>query len=186
MWFFYFLFLFFSKASIFGLRHFTCSVEKTSCCLQYVTEASYHVPKHPRTSISVTICNCFGNWFNCLDVCCTNWAYTAVPLVIVSHACWNILVSLQYFTRISSVHPPISLFNWISSSPSSPLSPHDGTHSLSRQTVWESSRSVSKRTDVNEIPVSSSWRLFSTETPLMSFRGIFYGPWHTSLMSAGG
>ena len=64
-------------------------------------------------------------------MCFPNWTDTAVHLVIVSAACWNTLASLEYFSGISSVCPPspaVPPFNWISSTPSSPLSAHDDTH----------------------------------------------------------
>lgn len=105
----------------------------------------------------------------------------------MSPACWNILVSRQYFTRISSVHPhspTISLFNWISSTSSLPLNPHDGTHThthlTTRRQFYIPVSRRRKRSDVNEIPVSSSSSPFSTESPLMSFR---WPPTHLALVS---
>lgn len=90
----------------------------------YSHNSPHRLNTHMPPSVSLPV---IGN-FNCLDVCFAKWADTAQPFVItVSPSSWSILVSLQYFTWISSVHPhspPIFLFNWMSSSPSSPLSPH--------------------------------------------------------------
>lgn len=105
------------------------------CVLSVYSHNSPHrLNTHMPPSVSLPV---IGN-FNCLDVCFAKWADTAQPFVItVSPSSWSILVSLQYFTRISSVHPhspPIFLFNWMSSSPSSPLRPSYGTH---LKTPWK-------------------------------------------------